>query len=237
MKRVSPDKIKNGAIIILYILFIFVVWFYVSKLIDKEAVRNFVSSYGILAPIIFILIQIFQNIVAPITHYPILLAGGLLFGPVLGFIYNWIGTVIGTILIILLVKKFGRSLVNKVVSKKFMEKYNRTAQKIGPWGYFIMLFLPGFPDDEISYLVGLSKLSLRSIFPAIIFGKMGGAASAFIGSDPVKGIMPMFVANGIVSIGALLVYFKNHIPGLKNIGRPRRVKIVPKKSPKNPYKV
>ena len=81
---------------------IILLWYYISEITNKEVLEDFLFRHKTLAPLLFIFTQILQNIVAPIAHYPILLAGGFIFGPVLGFIYNWVGTSIGTFMIILL---------------------------------------------------------------------------------------------------------------------------------------
>ena len=218
MKYLSKNRIKGIIFVLAYILFVIVVWYYVSSfLVDKEAVRNIVTSYGSLSPIVFILIQIIQNIVAPIAHYPILLAGGFIFGPILGFFYNWIGTTIGTFLIIFLVKKFGRPLVEKMVSKKFIDKYDSIVKKLTPFGLFIIYFLPGFPDDEISYLVALSSLPTKSILIAIILGKTGGASLSFIGDSLANGTAPMLIINVVILlIGVLFYFWKNIIKALNS---------------------
>jgi len=211
------NKIKGIVFILAYISFVILVWYYISSfLVDKEAVRNIVSSYGIFAPLIFIIIQITQNIVAPIAHYPILLAGGFIFGPVPGFFYNWIGTTIGTFIIILLTKKYGRPLVEKMVNKKFISKYDGIIKKLSPFGLFIIYFLPGFPDDEITYLIGLSNMPIRSIFIAILLGKTGGATLSFIGNDPINGALPVIVINIVVLLIGVLFYFRRNILKLFN---------------------
>ena len=204
MEQKKLSSLTSALLVLLYIVFMFAVWFYISTfLVDKEAIRNIVSGYGIFAPLVFILIQIGQNIIAPIAHYPILLAGGFVFGPVLGFLYNWIGTSIGTILIILLARKFGRPLVNKMVSQKFITKYDHVIKKLSPFGLFLIYALPIFPDDEITYLVGVSSMPVKSIIFAILLGKIPGAALSFTG-DEIAGISAtIFVQILVLVIGAL----------------------------------
>lgn len=215
MEQKKLSGTTSALLILLYIVFVFAVWFYVSTfLVDKEAIRNIVSGYGIFAPIVFIFIQIGQNVIAPIAHYPILLAGGFVFGPVLGFLYNWIGTSIGTILIILLARKFGRPLVNKMVSQKFITKYDHIIQKLSPFGLFLMYALPVFPDDEITYLIGVSNMPVKSIIFAILLGKIPGAALSFTG-DKIAGISTtIFVQILVLVVGALFYFRKRIFKGL-----------------------
>ncbi|MFA6073176.1 MAG: VTT domain-containing protein [Candidatus Woesearchaeota archaeon] len=208
MRKRIKHIITGIVSIVIYLLFILIVWYFISSfLVDKDAVRKIVTNFGVIAPLIFILIQIIQNVVAPIAHYPVLLAGGLIFGPIWGFIYNWIGTVIGSILIILLTKKFGRPLVKRMVSQKFIDKYDYLISKLNPYVLFLVYFLPLFPDDEITYIVGLSSMPARHIFFAIILGKTGGASLSIIGDDPVNGLIPTLIVNTIILLFGTICYF------------------------------
>lgn len=212
MNKKTKNIIVSSISILAYIAFVIILWQFISSfLVDKVAVRAFVSGYGFFAPIVFIFVQILQNIVAPIAHYPILLAGGFIFGSVKGFFLNWIGTLLGTILIIILTKKFGRPLVYKMVGRKFIRKYDYLVNKLSPFWLFIIYFLPGFPDDEITYLIGLSNMSSKDIFVAIILGKMGGATLSIIGNDPIGGIVPLFVANALILLLGIIYYLRKNI--------------------------
>ena len=205
--------------IIIYFGFIILVWYFISSfLVDKESIRDIVSNYGIFSPLIFILIQITQNIVAPIAHQPLLMAGGFIFNPITGFFLNWIGTIIGTFLIVLISKKFGRPLVNKMVSEKIISKYDSFVKKISPFGLFLIYAIPFFPDDEITYLVGLSAMPLRSIVLAIISGKIGGATNSFIGNDPVSGTFISIIIGGAVLILGSIIYLRKKIIDFLRLG-------------------
>ncbi len=214
IKTLKP-KLKSILFIVLYILFVLIIWHYVSSyLIDKESVRNIVADCGFFAPIIFILLQIGQNIFAPIAHYPILLAGGFIFGPVIGLFYNWVGTIIGTCLIVLLARKFGRPLVNKMVSQKFIDKYDHIIQKLSPFGLFLIYALPIFPDDEITYLIGVSAMPIKSIVFAILLGKIPGAGLSFMGNELVNGTIPSAVIQVAILVVGTLFYFRKNIAKL-----------------------
>lgn len=205
-------KVKSTLLILSYIFFVIFIWYLISSsLSDKVMVRDIVVKGGIFAPLFFILIQIAQNIFAPIAHYPILLAGGYIFGPIVGFFYNWIGTVIGTVLIIILTRKYGRPLINRMISKSFIEKYDLIVQKLSPVGLFLIYALPIFPDDEITYLIGVSAMPVKSIAFAVIFGKIPGASLSFMGDEVVRGIPYTAIIQIAVVIIGLLVYFRKYI--------------------------
>jgi uncharacterized membrane protein YdjX (TVP38/TMEM64 family) len=177
---------------------------------SQERVREFIEPFGPWAPVVFILLQIVQVVITPLSHYVVGLAGGYLFGPWYGALYNWIGRVIGATIAFILARKFGRKIIERFVKKENLKKYDRLFEK-GSFFLFLMYFLPLFPDDELSYLAGFSSMKARIYFVAMMLGHIGGAASlAFLGSgvsytDPAFIIMAVLT---IVSAVIALIFWK-----------------------------
>ncbi len=157
--------------------------------------REWIGQFGNWGIGIFIIVQILQVVLAPISHYVVGLVGGYLYGAVLGGVLNWIGRVIGHIVVFIIARRYGRRILKKYVKENILKRYdkffsgesaeNETGQKVSYHSLilFLIYFLPLFPDDEISYLVGASKMSSRLFILANIFGHLGGAFSlAYIGS-------------------------------------------------------
>lgn len=55
---------------------------------SQESIRSFVNQFEIFAPIVFIVIQVIQVVIPPISHYAVSISGGFIFGTWQGFIYN-----------------------------------------------------------------------------------------------------------------------------------------------------
>ena len=89
----------------------------------RQSLCEKVQSYGVFAPLVFILIMAAQIVVAFIPGGPVELVGGMLFGAILGTIYTVIGVLLGTFLVYLLVRCFGRPLVHFFVSEEKMEHF------------------------------------------------------------------------------------------------------------------
>ncbi len=171
---------------------------------SQEQIRNFVTSFGIWAPIIFILLQILQVIITPLSHYSVSVAGGFIFGLWPGFLYNWIGRVFGTIIAFFLGKIFGRKIIKHVVKPGTLKKYDQVFNK-GKLLLFLAYFAPFFPDDELSYLSGVSSLKSKIFVPLIILGHISGS------------LYLAYVGNGISSITAptfLIISGASLIPGI-----------------------
>jgi len=172
-------------------------------LASQEAVRQKVEPYGAWAPVAFVVIQIIQVIITPISHYTVGLAGGFIFGPVYGTFLNLIGRIIGHTAAFIIAHYLGRPLLRLGLSEKSLAKYDRY---IGGSGFFLFLayWLPFFPDDELSYIAGFSKMSWRRFMIANVFGQVGGSVSlAFAGAGVFRGFFPYAMLFGSLIAGCV----------------------------------
>lgn len=150
---------------------------------NQEIIRDYIKSFGIWAPVIFILIQILQVVLTPISHYAIGLAGGFIFGTWYGFVLNYVGRVIGHAIAFFLSRTIGRPIVKRLVKPKTLIKYDKFWEKGGSFVLFLIYYLPLFPDDEISYIAGISKMKFTPFLIANLLGHTGGAlALAYLGN-------------------------------------------------------
>lgn len=176
---------------------------------NQEAIRNFVNQFGIFAPLIFIFLQIVQVIITPFSHYAVSIAGGFIFGIWLGFIYNWIGRVIGTIIAFYIARIFGRKILKHIITKESLKKYDYLFEK-GKLLLFLAYFLPIFPDDEITYLAGFSKINSKIFILLIVLGHASGSlALAYIGND-IQSItkLPFILISIVTFIGGIIFILK-----------------------------
>lgn len=144
--------------------------------------RHFIHTYGQWAPVALIGLQILQVVITPLSHYAVGYMGGFLFGPYLGGIYNYIGRVIGHTIAFYISRHVASPFVRRFVPSGTIDTYNRAVSN-RPDLLFLIYFLPLFPDDEMSYLAGLSKMRTKFFMIANILGQLGGSFSlAYMGS-------------------------------------------------------
>lgn len=192
--------------------------------------QSWLIKFSIFAPLAFILLQAIQVVIFPISHYTVGAIGGFLFGFFWGGILNYIGRIIGHSCAFFISKKYGRWLMEKYVDPKIVDRYDQifsgdekqkgiTVQSLV---LFMIYFLPLFPDDEISYIVGASKMPYRIFLIANIFGHLGGSFSlSLIGNgistkDPWFWILTIVTLIGFPIIWALLRISLKHNSELKN---------------------
>lgn len=174
---------------------------------NQEALRLYLESFGIWAPLVFILLQIIQVVITPFSHYVVSILGGYMFGTWLGFIYNLIGRIIGTLIAFYLARKYGRFIIKKLVKQETIKKYDKLFEK-GKGILFLMYFLPLFPDDELSYLAGFSSIKSKIFIPLMALGHIGGSLGlAYIGSG-LSYKDPLFIIWSILTLVAGFLFLK-----------------------------
>ena len=170
---ITQRLFKAITIIITILLIIFIIYgLRLGIFEDKMILVNYIKKFGILAPIFFILLQLFQVIFPVIPGGASCFAGVLAFGPILGFLYNYIGLTLGSIAAYLLSRKYGIKLVKKIFKEETINKYLKYIKtnkfdKI----FFAGIFIPGLPDDLLCYIAGLSNMNLKKFIIIILLGK------------------------------------------------------------------
>lgn len=170
----AKRTLKAGQIIgIVMVILIAIVVFRFGYLNSATQLQTLVLQAGIWAPLVFILLQVIQ------VTFPII-PGGLstvaavaIFGPLQGFIYNYVGISIGSIVAFCLVRRFGQSVVNALVPDKYLEKYGHYlngGQKFERL-FALAILLPVAPDDILCMLAGLTNMSARKFITIIILCK------------------------------------------------------------------
>jgi uncharacterized membrane protein YdjX (TVP38/TMEM64 family) len=147
----------------LVITAVFIIYgFQTGIFVSSEALLSFLKKFGIFADITFIIVQIVQVVIPIIPGALGCLAGVIIFGPLKGFLYNYIGICIGSIIAFFLSRHYGIGLVEKLSSQKLLEKYRTwlTSDKFDKW-FAIAIFLPVAPDDFLCYLAGVTRISVK----------------------------------------------------------------------------
>ncbi len=179
-KRISRQtKIKVTLVaLMIAILAVYLVWdiaFHgplMSLLSNREQLVAAVQSFGPFAPLLYILLQVTQTVVAPIPGQIVGSVGGFIFGS-WGILWTAIGTLIGCWLVFLLARRFGRPLLEKIFKKSVVAKFDFILEaKSASLILFAIFLLPGFPDDVVCYLAGLTKLSIKRLMLLVTLGRL-----------------------------------------------------------------
>ncbi|KRL58547.1 integral membrane protein [Latilactobacillus fuchuensis DSM 14340 = JCM 11249] len=150
-----------------------VYWSRLGLFSNTTALQHYLGQSVMVGPIIFITIQIIQVVIPVIPGGISTAAGVLVFGPVWGFVYNYVGIAIGSIFNFLLARQFGKPFILHVISEKTYDKYIGTITEKKNFTRFFALaiFLPVAPDDVLCLMAGLTEMSLKKFTWIIILCK------------------------------------------------------------------
>ncbi len=140
---------------------------------NKQELQILVGTAGIMAPLIFILLQITQVVFPLIPGGVTCLAGVFMFGPYWSFLYSYIGIIIGSFINFYLARRYGQNFVKRFVAQDVYDKY---MSKINSGFKFDLMFaaaivLPGFPDDVLCMLAGLTDIKITKFALILLVGR------------------------------------------------------------------
>lgn len=209
-KRISRRtliKVIVATIIVVAIIG-YLAWDVIAKgplmtlLTNRDQLVEAVNSWGPFAPILYILLQVLQTVVAPIPGQIVGSIGGFLFGP-WGILWTSIGTLIGCWIVFKVARRFGRPLLEKLFKKSAIDKFDFIINaKSASLVLFAIFLLPGFPDDIICYIAGLTSLSIKRLMVIVILGRFPVIVlTNYIGAE----VGTNFVMVALVAVVAVLI--------------------------------
>lgn len=170
--KVTVVAITIAALVIYLILDIALEGPLTSLLMNRDQLVASVQSWGIFAPLLYILLQIAQTVAAPIPGQLVGSVGGFLFGP-WGILWTLIGSLIGCWIVFKLARRFGRPLLEKIFKKSVIAKFDFILEaKSASFILFAIFLLPGFPDDVVCYIAGLTKVPIPKLMLLVGLGRL-----------------------------------------------------------------
>ena len=164
-------------ILILAIIF-FLLLFFIKKLNLYAKIksindfRRYISSFGALAVIIFVLISFLQVVILPIPGFISIGAGVILFGPFWGSIYSSIGIIIGSILAFYIGRILGTKVVSWLIGDSALKKWNKFIKGKDKFLLTFMFIFPFFPDDILCFVAGITSLSSKFFICMTVFVRL-----------------------------------------------------------------
>jgi uncharacterized membrane protein YdjX (TVP38/TMEM64 family) len=135
---------------------------------DKVFLRETLQQWGILAPVLFIVLQALQVVLSPVPGEATGILGGYLFGQWLGLVYSTIGLTLGSVAAFGIGRWLGAHYVEKLVSKETWDRLGFIVEAEGALICFMIYLIPGLPKDMVCYLFGMSPM------PAWVFALVSG---------------------------------------------------------------
>ncbi len=177
---------------------------------DAAALEQWVQEAGLAGPLVFMAIYA----IATVFFLPgsvLTLAGGALFGPVLGTFYNLTGATIGAVLAFLV----ARYLASDWVEQKTGGRLKQLKQGVEGEGWRFVAFVrlvPLFPFNLLNYALGLTRIRFAHYLVATYLFMLPGAIAytyfGYTGREAVAGseglIQKALLALALLAVVAFL---------------------------------
>ena len=186
---------------------------------DLEA---FARAHFVPGVIVFSLVCALQVIVAFIPGEIVEVAAGVLFGPWIGTLICLVAETVGSVIVILLVRKFGRRLIDVLYPQEKIDAIPILSEPKKRNAFvFILFVIPGTPKDFLTYIIGLTKISIPNYILLTFFARIPSIiTSTFAGSSISDGkilqAVIIFVVTAVVSGVGYLIYISIRQKGEKN---------------------
>ena len=181
--------------------------------LNRASLESLLAELGARGPLLIVLLQVAQTLVAPIPGQMVGLAAGYLYGAWWGTLLCALGSLIGTLLAAWLARTLGRPLVERWLDPKLLARFDGYAQRRGGMALFLIFLLPFLPDDLICLAAGLSTLPLPLVGLLALLGRTPGiAVSAIIGAQSANLTWGQMLIVGGASLAAAVVVARYQRP-------------------------
>jgi uncharacterized membrane protein YdjX (TVP38/TMEM64 family) len=180
-------------------------------LADQERVRAWIEGFGVWGPLVLIGMIVVQTVLSVSPVSLLAIVGAYVFGFWQGVWYAFIGLAIGSALCMILGRRFGRPLIDRLIDPGSMATFDRFTEQRGPIFFFIIFVMPWVPDDLACYAIGLSRLSLKLMIPLAAVGRMPSViVQCWLVAYASE--LPLAVIVGVIAGGVLLAltFYRYH---------------------------
>ena len=172
---------------------------------SAQRLREWVSGWGVWAPLVFMAVQATQVIVFIIPGEVPQIAAGYLFGVWLGGLLSVVGILAGSAASFFLARGLGVPFVRILFPANQIGRIEKILATQRARSVFFLLFLiPGIPKDILCYVAGLSPMGFPFFAAASTLGRLPGIIGSVIIGEAAAGSRWM-LAGGLF-LGAALLF-------------------------------
>lgn len=140
--------------------------------LDINAVKEYILSFGLWAPIISFCLMLLQSVAAPLPAFLITFANAAIFGWIYGAILSWFSALVGAGLCFYIARYLGRDSVYKLTSKFALDNIDNFFNRYGKHTVLIARLLPFISFDLVSYAAGLTSMKFLPFIVATGIGQL-----------------------------------------------------------------
>ncbi len=178
---------------------------------DIAGLRDYIVSFGWLAPVASCFLMVLQALVAPVPSFLITFANGLAFGVFWGWMLSLFGHVLAASVCFGISRAVGRVPVEVLIGKTGLESADRWFARWGVYAVFAGRLLPGIAFDAVSYAAGLTRMRFRSFIAATTLGIFPQTfLYSYLGRQAPEYATLFLVTSGLFVLGVIVIVAVRH---------------------------
>lgn len=177
---------------------------------DGQALRSYLSSFGVWGPVAVIGLLILQAVIPPLPAAVVILTAIWLYGPAEGFVYCFIGGQLGAMITYWLGRCLGRPFLVRWLGERQLKWAEELFIKYGLYAVLLARLTPVLSLDAISYGAGASGMPFARFCLAVAAGQTPALlAFSFLGktADNLLEFM-LYLTLGGLGLAAALYWAK-----------------------------
>ena len=224
---VTKEDKRKAIIVLVVIIVVLAIAMYISYVYfqDFDKLIKYVKNLGLWAVVVLFLLNVIQIIIPSIPGQVSGFLLGYFYGPFLGSLLGISGVMFGSYIAFIITRKFGKPFLEKVFKGPNLKKFYSLADYKSSFLFFLIFLLPGFPDDLICYIIGLTDMKLSRFLIIAFFGRLPTSiVLAMLGNGfAIMSFWYVFVVVAITvgltilcylyrtQLHMLLIYIRNHL--------------------------
>jgi len=137
--------------------------------LDPSRVQEFILSFGLMAPVIWVLLYLVAVFI-PYATTIMTVAAGLAFGVFWGTILTYWVTLLASLLPFTVARRLGQDWVERRVGNTRMERYAELINRHAFLIFFYLRLIPSIPYEIQNHIAGVSRISYRHFLLASALG-------------------------------------------------------------------
>jgi uncharacterized membrane protein YdjX (TVP38/TMEM64 family) len=174
---------------------------------DKQRIKDWVSDFGYLGPIIIIGGMVAQLFLIVVPSPLLMIVSTLAYGPIWGSLISYIAVTVSATVAYYIGYHASNAFIDRLIGQKSASKVNHYIQKYGVWAVVLFRVSPFLSNDGISFVAGLGEMKYVKFMVATTAGIVPLIAMiAFLGENTDRLKTGMLWVSGITVVG-FAVYF------------------------------
>jgi uncharacterized membrane protein YdjX (TVP38/TMEM64 family) len=166
---------------ILIFIIIMIIHKDVGRFFSVDNARAFVSSFGMLSALVYIMIIVFFAFFEIIPQIMLFILGGFLFGTLQGALFGIAGSLCGSSLLFFAVNWLGhRRFVKEEKKLRSFKKLNELIKKDAVYAIYLAKLVPLFPNEILIIAASFSKVKFKELIMILLVGTL---PSSIIGAS------------------------------------------------------